>query len=332
MEYSYVHGGELCRPFSEMTGVYTRTYSLLLQRRITDFGAEKAFGRAAKQLYEHYGLTIPESSIRLITESHGEQLMNFNQAKTSKEEVEQVIAETDGSMVPIVEVDEQTTGDKRKTRQVCWKEAKLSLAYANGSVNPAYGATMGGVDKAGDQLSECAQRVGLTKHTSIHGIGDGATWIVNQMDRVFGTQASYLVDFGHLCDYLSKASKHCHADEKKWYQIQKDQMKKGEHKQVLLTLKPFLEPASVDDDNAPVRACHRYIQNRPTQFDYLGAEAAGLPIGSGRVESAHRYVIQQRLKLSGAWWKVDNAEKMLALRTTRENGDWQAYWDSRKAA
>jgi hypothetical protein len=34
--------------------------------------------------------------------------------------------------------------------------------------------------------------------------------------------------------------------------------------------------------------------------------AAGLPIGSGEIESAHRYVIQNRLKIAGAWWKMEN--------------------------
>jgi hypothetical protein len=37
-------------------------------------------------------------------------------------------------------------------------------------------------------------------------------------------------------------------------------------------------------------------------------------VGSGEIESAHRYIAQQRLKRPGAWWRVDHAEYMLALR------------------
>ena len=72
----------------------------------------------------------------------------------------------------------------------------------------------------------------------------------------------------------------------------------------------------------------------PGQFDYRSALDAGLPIGSGEVESGHRYVIQDRLKIAGAWWKEDNAEKMLALRVVRANNDWEAYWQNprKKAA
>ncbi|MBK1630437.1 ISKra4 family transposase, partial [Thiohalocapsa halophila] len=44
--------------------------------------------------------------------------------------------------------------------------------------------------------------------------------------------------------------------------------------------------------------------------------------------SAHRYVVQQRLKRPGAWWTPDNAEAMLALRLVRANGQWSAYWRS----
>ena len=60
--------------------------------------------------------------------------------------------------------------------------------------------------------------------------------------------------------------------------------------------------------------------------DYRQALAEGLPIGSGEIESAHRYLAQQRLKRPGAWWRVEHAEHMLALRINRINGDWDAYW------
>lgn len=84
--------------------------------------------------------------------------------------------------------------------------------------------------------------------------------------------------------------------------------------------------SSVPDKLAPVRSAYRYIHNRLEQLDYKGAIAAELPIGSGEIESAHRYVIQQRLKRSGSWWSVENAWAMLALRVLRANQDWQSYW------
>ena len=151
--------------------------------------------------------------------------------------------------------------------------------------------------------------------------------IVNQVKRIFGIQAHYLIDFYHLCDYLAAASVHCApTNYLSWLQRQKQRLKHNQVSAVLTSLKPYLEPENLPDERAPVRACHRYLINRPGQFNYQDAINDELPIGSGEIESAHGYVIQERLKLSGCWWKLENAMTMLALRVLRANGDWNSYW------
>jgi hypothetical protein len=45
-------------------------------------------------------------------------------------------------------------------------------------------------------------------------------------------------------------------------------------------------------------------------------------IGSGAIESAHRTVVQKRLKLSGQRWTKRGAQSMLNLRVTHMNGQW----------
>jgi hypothetical protein len=50
------------------------------------------------------------------------------------------------------------------------------------------------------------------------------------------------------------------------------------------------------------------LNGRRNQLNYREALANDLPIGSGEIESAHRYIAQQRLKRPGAWWRVDHAE------------------------
>jgi hypothetical protein len=77
-----------------------------------------------------------------------------------------------------------------------------------------------------------------------------------------------------------------------------------------------------------VEDASRYIGQRLAHLHYAQACKAKLPIGSGEVESAHRHVIQHRLKLAGAWWKQTNAQAMLALRVARANNCWNAYWSS----
>ena len=75
---------------------------------------------------------------------------------------------------------------------------------------------------------------------------------------------------------------------------QKDLLKKNDYLSVLEELDAFLEADTIEAQSAPVRACYRYIKNRPDQLDYKAALAQGLPIGSGEIESAHRYVLQKR--------------------------------------
>ena len=107
---------------------------------------------------------------------------------------------------------------------------------------------------------------------------------------------------------------------------QKARLKTNQANQVLQELQTHMEPPTTQDSDAPVRQCHRYLNNRTGQLDYQGAIKRGLPIGSGEIESAHRYIVGQRLKRPGAWWCPDNAKHMLALRLNRANRQWATYW------
>jgi hypothetical protein len=287
-------------------------------------------------LKEHYGIEVPISGVRAATLRHGAAMLAQQKQKNDGPEgagVAVLITEMDGSMVPVVETAEPQPGaaaqDRRKTRKVSWKEARLCLAHEPGSVTPVFGATMGSVQAAGERLAVCVQAAGGGSQTKIHGVGDGAVWITEQMEEQFGAQAQYVLDFYHLCDYLSAAGEVLAGQEKQtWMEEKKTWLQQNRWKEVLENLQPHLEPAGPSDSETPVRTCFRYISNRAAFLDYKSALAAGLPIGSGEIESAHRYVMQRRLKLSGAWWQVENLSKMLALRVLRANRDWEDYWNS----
>lgn len=306
-----------------------------LQRAITDFGADDPFTGAAAKLREHYGIEIPVSTVRGVTEKHGDAML-ARQRQPSKwpkqAGVATLITEMDGSMLPVVETTNSVAGDapidRRKTRRLSWKEVRLCLAHEPGRESPVYfGATTGNVNDAGEQWRECTIVAGAGKKTKFHGLGDGAVWITEQMDVTFGAQGHYLLDFYHLCDYLAAAAERAAGSDKaSWMEEQKARLKENRWPEVLQSLHPFLEEAHVPDPDAPVRACHRYIENRTDFLDYKGALAEDLPIGSGEIESAHRYVFQKRLKISGAWWTMDNLGKMVALRIVRTNQAWEDYW------
>lgn len=160
-----------------------------------------------------------------------------------------------------------------------------------GSVTPRFGATMGTVEAAGDQLRACAVAAGVGHQTRSHGVGDGALWIAGQVERTLGAQATYLIDFSHLGDYLAAAAAGVAAlDPATWLTEKKTWLKTNRWADVLDTLRPAGEPDGVADEAAPVHACVRYLSNRTGSLDYQGALAAELPIGSGEIESAHRYI------------------------------------------
>lgn len=238
------------------------------------------------------------------------------------------IGELDGSMVPIV-TPEGAAGDKRKHKTLHWQEARLALVHAQGSVTPKFAATFGGsVEESGQALRACAIAAGFGTNTQLHGVGDGAPWIAEQFTTTFGAQASYLVDFYHVCEYLAEAAPLCAPDAPHaWLDTQKQRLKNNDVAEVLAQLHSSVEEQTVYNDHAPVRACVRYLSNRLHYLNYKDAIAQGLPIGSGEIESAHRYVIQERLKITGAWWHADNVEPMLALRVVRANEDWDKYWE-----
>jgi hypothetical protein len=302
---------------------------------IVDFAADQPFAQARLKLLEHYGFEVGESTIQRVTLGHAQAL--FEAGRPSQDFPQtagrhrEIVAQTDGGMIPIVEPD-ASQKDKRKGKTLSWREAKLCLAHAKGSQTPVYAGTIeGGVETAGRQLFACAVRAGFGANSHVHAVGDGAPWIVGQVEEQFGAQGSYLIDFYHVCEYLGAAAKAIAPDaaaQKAWMEAQKDALKTGRLDKVLAALAGHIEAPEVDDDQAPVRRCHRYLSGRRTQLNYRDALANDLPIGSGEIESAHRYIAQQRLKRPGAWWRVEHAEYMLALRINRRNGDWQAYWDT----
>ena len=213
--------GAEVRPFSRSAGVRCRGCSQPLQRAITDFGADGPFAETPQKMKEHYGIEVPVSTARQITEGHGEAVLKSQWLQTEipdRPGVACVMAQMDGSMIPLVETPEPSLSssplDRRKNRQLSWQEARLCLARRAGSVTPRLGATLGSPEEAGDQLADCVIRAGAGCQTQVHGVGDGASWIVTQMELRFGTQVRYLIDFSHLCDYLAAAAEVCAPDPK----------------------------------------------------------------------------------------------------------------------
>jgi hypothetical protein len=314
-------GPEL-RPFCKSAGVCNRGYSRRLQRVVVDFGAEHSFGKAAQRVREHYGIDVSVEAIRQCTLRHGRSINQL--AVGPMAPAKTLIVEMDGTMVPVMESGKGS--DRRKGKQLLWREARLCLARPSDKAQALYGSTLGTAETAAWVWREVAFKAGLDKKTHVHGLGDGAPWIVDKFRDNFGEQGSYLLDFYHVSKYLAQAATKIvrTGKEREWTRRQQGRLLNNQSGKVLRSLQPHLEPA--DTQEAPVSAAHRYLSERLDCLDYVSARASDLPIGSGEIESAHRHVIQQRLKLAGAWWKPTNAQAMLNLRTARANNQWSQHW------
>jgi len=279
--------------------------------------------RAAARAQEHYGVKVSLWRVRSATYKHARGCGSCV-AKTAPQKAATLITQMDGSMIPAVKTSARAL-DKRRARQVFWREARLCLARDKDSRSPVYRVTLGGPQAAGQLWQDVALRAGLGEQTHVHGVGDGAPWIVEQFDSQFGRQGAYLLDFYHVSEYLAAAAP-AQRDGASWLKRQQSYLCQNRLSPTLQSLSRRFEHAGAKEQ--PVRAAHRYLMQRRDRLDYAGALDQGLPIGSGEVESAHRHVIQKRLKLAGAWWKETNAEAMLTLRASRATGLWESYWQS----
>jgi hypothetical protein len=215
-----------------------------------------------------------------------------------------------------------------------WREAKVCLVQRQGEVVPKVGMTMDGPAEAGAPPEATGlRRWEFNAKTQVHCVGDGAPWIADQIEEQFGTQGTFP---GRPVPRLRLSGS-------------RQQGLRVGFRQGLAAI-----PEEAIDGGtgfrgdcraeAPPRTrfrggragagarAWRYLSNRIDQLDYPRALALDLPVGSGAIESAHRYLVQARLKRPGAWWREDMAQAMLNLRVMRQNRLWEAYWEKRSDA
>lgn len=64
---------------------------------------------------------------------------------------------------------------------------------------------------------------------------------------------------------------------------------------------------STDDQLAALDDVIGYYRNNEKRMRYRTFRSLGLPVGSGIVESAHRHVLQVRMKRAGQHWSIVRA-------------------------
>jgi len=75
-----------------------------------------------------------------------------------------------------------------------------------------------------------------------------------------------------------------------------------------------------------VDSCAKYLHNHSQYLRYDEYLAQGLPIATGVIEGACRYLIKDRMDITGARWSLVGAESVLRLRALHSSGDFDEYW------
>jgi hypothetical protein len=142
-------------------------------------------------------------------------------------------------------------------------------------------------------------------------VSDGAVWIQELLDW-HCPHSVRVLDFPHAAGYLAAAAQASFgpgtAATSEWFTTQRHELRHGAPGQVLAEL-----PPSPERDTA---AC--YLTSGRPMVAYAAFAAAGLPIGSGCVESANKVVIEARLKGAGMHWtRTAGTERPSAVRPAR---------------
>lgn len=141
-------------------------------------------------------------------------------------------------------------------------------------------------------------------------------------------KAQYILDHPHLKSHFyetAEALGMAGSEREGWVCAHMKQLWKGKVNGVLKKLRKRAEA----EPHERLGRLIEFVERFKDSVHYGAYKARGWPIGSGEVESAHRYVPQERLKISGACWHSDNVNPMLSLRVIRANDWWHGFWQWR---
>lgn len=148
-------------------------------------------------------------------------------------------------------------------------------------------------------------------------------------------KATIVLDFIHVLEYLWKASYCFHKvgseEAEQWVLERALKILEGKSSDVgagirrSATLKNLCQ-----SDRQAADKCADYLQNNKPYLKYNKYLRLGYPIASGVIEGACRHLINDRLGITGARWRLKTAEAVLKIRSLRSSGDFEDYWKFHK--
>lgn len=174
-----------------------------------------------------------------------------------------------------------------------------------------------------EQALEKIQQAGLIPEDQVRlcAVADGAPYIWKVVERLFPS-ARQILDYYHCSSYVHAVAETQYKEDplkaRQWLEATMARLFCNEGAGVVWGLQR-MKPAS-DQAQSAIEDALTYLSKRLDQITYGAHRKGGYPIGSGSIESAHKFICHVRLKRSGAWWYADNSNQMMALRCARYNG------------
>lgn len=279
------------------------------------------------------GVKVPKTNLYRITNQIGEDANKvIDQIDWSESDVQSKEPDTSNNTECDIEYAYAgMDGTMILTREEKWKEVKLGRSFKaynidNQSENRTnisqsnYVAILGSKDDFLPRMDRVLEQT-ISNKSKLILLNDGATWIDNYI-KLKHPECISIIDFFHVCEKLADFSKKCvpKGKREKWYKDRKDQLLSQGGKSVLEEIEKI--QVKTQERQEEKRKIVTYFENHLHKMNYPEYDKKGYYIGSGFIESAHRKVIQDRMKRSGQRWSIPGAGNMLNLRTLYESGRW----------
>ena len=291
----------------------------MLQELMIYFGQLECYEKCPEILKKTIGVQVGHAQVHRVADSYGKELektISTTRVLTPIKSTEVLYAEVDGSML--------------FTRDAGWKEVKVGRVFKSGDCiapneesswirHSQYLAYLECSKEFTPKMECLIESYGNLKQRLVF-INDGAPWIKQWIEDAY-PEAISILDFWHVLEYLYKFVNSFFTDKtkaNKWVEIQKKLLLNSNVKQVIKNIKKL---ASHQQE---AKNAINYYETNIKRMDYKYYKTIGVGIiGSGAIESAHRTVVQKRMKLSGQRWSIKGGQNMLNLRVTYMNEKWE---------
>lgn len=153
-------------------------------------------------------------------------------------------------------------------------------------------------------------------------ITDGAEWIGHWLSATYPT-ATHILDYFHVVEKLAMAAKELpNAKGTAWLRTQQEHLLADQSQQVEINV-ALLSHLSVREREK----LGAYLSSNRHRMRYGSYRQAGLLIGSGPIEAAHRTVLQVRMKRSGQRWVDRGCDNMVRLRVAYKSDKFHLVTD-----